>query len=104
VHRAAYHLMHLPFPTRRSSDLVGTWVAITSASSATARMTSRIAAPTTTVRWATRRWSHPGRCTSARAVMRASVATAASLIADARIDARVDPVHPQVDWHVRGGG
>src|SRR5437667_378238 len=67
-------------------------------------MASRIAAPTTTVRWATRRWSHPGRCTSSRAVMRASVATAASLIADARIDERVDHVHHQVDEHVRGRG
>src|SRR5438552_8799679 len=65
-------------------------------------MTSRIAAPTTTVRWATRRWSHPGRWTSSRAVMRASVATAASLIADARIDERVDHVHHQVDEQVLG--
>src|SRR5262249_11250004 len=80
------------------SSRVGTWVEITSASSATATMTTRITAPTTTVGWAATR--QPGRRTAARAVMRASVATATSVIADARIDERVEDVHHQIDEHV----
>src|SRR5262245_30913601 len=84
---------------------VGLYEVSTPARSAAAMKTSRMNAPTTTARLPRRRRSQRGRVDVAAAGTAGTRrSTAASVIADAWVDDRVEQVHAQVDEDVGGGG
>src|SRR6267143_5129337 len=87
------------------SSRVGLCVESTPASDAARTKARRISAPATTLRLASVRRSQRGRVDGAPAAARGSrTSTATSLIADPRIDDRVEEIDPKVDEHVGGGG
>src|SRR5215510_7188811 len=66
--------------------------------------TSRMRAPSTTLRLASRRRSQRGRVDGATADAAGTrTSTVASVIADARVDERVEQVHAQIDEDVGRG-
>src|SRR5436190_400536 len=66
--------------------------------------TRRMSAPATTLRLARVRRSHRGRVDGAAdPTAGARTSTAASVIADPRINERVEQVDPEIDEHVDGG-
>src|SRR5215470_8411463 len=83
---------------------VGLYEESTPARSAAAMKTSRMSAPATTLRLASRRRSQRGRVDGATADAAGTrTSTVASVIADARVDERVEQIHAQVDEDVGGG-
>src|SRR6266545_4339296 len=86
------------------SSRVGLCVESTPASSAASTKARRIRAPATTLRLARVRRSQRGRVDGAAALtVGARTSTVASVIADPRIDQRVQQVDPEIDEHVGRG-
>src|SRR4029453_11308396 len=97
-----------PGPGGRSREgggrRVGLWVESTPASKAASTKTRRMSAPATTLWLPRSRRSQRGRVDGAAAGPgETRTSTAASVIADSRIDEGIEKIHPEIDQDIHGG-